>query len=688
MTTIVLHGHRTDFNSFTLTNRYIASGLRALGYDVIEVDLCTLTDLHLPEPPDVYIYHSFPYDAVSAPGKLNIFYLAYEYLQFHAADRHLVSRLNDFFDLMIVPSEFVKRACEASGVTIPIEVSLEAYAPAEFTTDAMPVTLPTEKPFKFLFLGGGIKRKGIDVLLKAYCAEFTHDDPVALVIKTFSYDRTLDWVRELLTEAQSTPDAPEIVFVHETEDSVAGYYTAADVGVFPYRGEGFGLPILECIASGRRVIVTRGGSTDDFCTDANAWFINAEPTHDEGLHFLEPDVAHLRRLMRSALESEPVSHVQRQRIAASVSDMTWENSAKRLHQIIQQYASKPIAAKPLKPEVSVASVIYPSGIPSKDEFAEHLRDVLAHTAPQVRHLGYADPKLPCATRLLIGTVGDVYEHLSDHHYRQFALIHDGLPAGIMQNIDMQERAVYDAKPPAVLRYSSLMLWRREQEINAADYIITFDQHTADYFGQRGKASVHILPPILPPHQLPPRTRQKVRVLLIATEAYRQGAHLLLEAWNQVQPRSAELLCMVEHLEVLKSPRLVKLLVKNPSITVKALKPREDYSHLFGDADLIAAPSLCDGVYGPVASATAYGRPAIISDAVGMSDYLTHGTETYVTKSGSVDALADGMRALLDNPQMIDTLSEACAEIARTFTAERFAASLAPILSTIPADSAS
>ena len=40
-----------------------------------------------------------------------------------------------------------------------------------------------QKPFKFLFVGGTIHRKGIDLLLEAYATTFTADDPVCLVIK-------------------------------------------------------------------------------------------------------------------------------------------------------------------------------------------------------------------------------------------------------------------------------------------------------------------------------------------------------------------------------------------------------------------------------------------------------------------------------------------------------------------------
>ena len=81
-------------------------------------------------------------------------------------------------------SKFVRDSFIAGGVPaervhiVPLGIDQERFHP-----EAGPFPLKTSKPFRFLFVGGTIHRKGIDILLQAYSETFTADDPVCLVIK-------------------------------------------------------------------------------------------------------------------------------------------------------------------------------------------------------------------------------------------------------------------------------------------------------------------------------------------------------------------------------------------------------------------------------------------------------------------------------------------------------------------------
>lgn len=147
--------------------------------------------------------------------------------------------------------------------------------PQVFQPDAKPMKLATKKSFKFLFVGGTILRKGPDVLLKAYLESFAAQDDVCLVIKDFGGQSVYagQTFEAQLKAAQAKPNAPEILYLNDElpPEALPGLCAACDCLVHPYRGEGFGLPVLEAMACGLPVVVTAGGSTDDFATDEFAY---------------------------------------------------------------------------------------------------------------------------------------------------------------------------------------------------------------------------------------------------------------------------------------------------------------------------------------------------------------------------------------------------------------------------------
>ena len=86
--------------------------------------------------------------------------------------------------------------------------------------------------------------------------------------------------RGMTAEAQAAafraqPDAPELITIDDEVpyDLLPSLYRAADALVQPYRGEGFCLHALKALACGKPLIVTAGGPTDEFASDACAWRI-------------------------------------------------------------------------------------------------------------------------------------------------------------------------------------------------------------------------------------------------------------------------------------------------------------------------------------------------------------------------------------------------------------------------------
>jgi len=132
-----------------------------------------------------------------------------------------------------------------------------------------PYPLATKKAYRFLYLGGMLPRKGVDLLLKAYRRAFERIDDVTLVLKLFgtrSFYQLDDEGTRTLRAFAADPAAPELVVLDDdvTDEDVVRLYRSCDALAFPYRGEGFGLPMLEAMACGLPVIATAGGAADDF----------------------------------------------------------------------------------------------------------------------------------------------------------------------------------------------------------------------------------------------------------------------------------------------------------------------------------------------------------------------------------------------------------------------------------------
>jgi glycosyltransferase involved in cell wall biosynthesis len=193
--------------------------------------------------------------------------------------------VHDVCDELWVHSRWTAAQAAAGGIdAAKVRVVPHGVDPAVMTPDGPPFltgerATDLDGRFKFLFVGAAVPRKGVDVLLAAYGRAFDASDRVALVIKDHSGDVFYQGstLRERIASFRETAGAPHLVSIDAYLDArdLAALYRACDAAVFPYRAEGFAMPVLESMACGTPPIVPRFGPCLDFCDDESAFFVPA-----------------------------------------------------------------------------------------------------------------------------------------------------------------------------------------------------------------------------------------------------------------------------------------------------------------------------------------------------------------------------------------------------------------------------
>jgi glycosyltransferase involved in cell wall biosynthesis len=345
-------------HSLALVNRTLAGRLTAGGLVAVEprtreappfpsdtaLEVSRMVRARPPLPgaakSDIVVRHQWPPDLSSAGPNPLVLIQPWE---FGGLPAQWVPQIARNVAEVWCPSTWVADCYVRSGVApdrvavVPNGVDVERYRP-----DGPTYPLVTNRSRRLLFVGGTIPRKGIDVLLAAYLDTFCPGDDVCLVVKAFGSSHVYrgSTIDEQLRSIASDPSTPalELIDAELSDDEVAALYRSCDVLVHPYRGEGFGLPVAEAMASGLPVVVTGYGACLDFCDGDNALLVPATVTPVQmreigpssiGYWWAEPDRVELGRLLRRVVDdpatTSGLGQAGRERI---VRDFTWDGVAK------------------------------------------------------------------------------------------------------------------------------------------------------------------------------------------------------------------------------------------------------------------------------------------------------------------------------------------------------------------------
>src|SRR5262249_28511608 len=307
-------------------------------------------------PADIHIRHRWPPDFTPPPAG---HWVVIQPWELGRPPRAWVGPLTELVDEVWVPSRYVRDCYVQSGLPAErVQVVPNGIDPARFHPAVPPRPLRTRKCFQFLFVGGTIYRKGIDILLEAYARAFTRRDEVCLVVKDLggsSFYRGQTAERQI-AELQARPDAPEVESLDGPlpAEDLAGLYTACDCLVHPYRGEGFGLPIAEAMACGLPVIVTGHGAALDFCNEEGAYLVPARVVRFAAKRvgdletvdcpwLAEPDPEALQRLLRHVVAHPEEARAKGRAASAHVhAHFTWDQATDVVEHRLAELRRRPV----------------------------------------------------------------------------------------------------------------------------------------------------------------------------------------------------------------------------------------------------------------------------------------------------------------------------------------------------------
>lgn len=197
-------------------------------------------------------------------------------------------------DVVVTPSEWGRRVLKIHGVES--QVVNEGYDPEQFKVQPTPTGT-----IKFCHIGKHEQRKGGLQVLDCFFKALENEDAYLEMHceNPFSnnwFAEIFHWLNSLGFRWQGTGISFQSVEVQfgtwrragltikicaSQSENLAAVYAGSDCGIFPSKGEGWGLPILECLATGVPAIVGNWTGQSEFLGDTYPKELTLENYHSE-----------------------------------------------------------------------------------------------------------------------------------------------------------------------------------------------------------------------------------------------------------------------------------------------------------------------------------------------------------------------------------------------------------------------
>jgi glycosyltransferase involved in cell wall biosynthesis len=310
-----------------------------------------------------------------SPDGITVTHLPPQYLEPITASRYNVGRT--MFETTGLSPEAVRRCNAMDELWIPSNFNIETFRQAgvrtrmfpiaggidttRFHPDNPPLGIPDARSTVFLSINVWRMGKGWKQLVRAWATAFSAQDDVSLVFRSYVPGTTetdsgplinRDIDDYLLSLGMRRSDiAPIIVLGKQIPlEDLPRLYTSAQVYVTPSRGEGWGYPFMEAMASGLITIGTRWSGNLMFMNDSNSLLCDVKRLIPVGDHYVAgdeiqqwalPSWEHLAQLLRRPVDSPEVC---RGLVQQAIGDMrtlwTWERTAEQCLERFEEIARK------------------------------------------------------------------------------------------------------------------------------------------------------------------------------------------------------------------------------------------------------------------------------------------------------------------------------------------------------------
>jgi len=229
-------------------------------------------------------------------------------------------------DAWLVPSQFCQRIWHRHGVVariVPLGIS-DNFCFLHHGRPPMPRTL------RFLWVGSDQLRKGWQLIGEAWAEAFRAGEDVSLRIKCIG-----DGSVQEHYGGRVVIDRRDLA-----EEELAALYHNSDVFLFPSYGEGFGLPVLEAMATGCLVVAPDSSSLRSFVRESTAvviprtrkaTIVASRAEKDEvTVHEIVHGAGDLTIALRQAYEGWPAHEARRTAGALMARTYTWDSAVAQL----------------------------------------------------------------------------------------------------------------------------------------------------------------------------------------------------------------------------------------------------------------------------------------------------------------------------------------------------------------------